>query len=409
MSVREKPAANRYLQMREQEDAYNKHMKALADARPTINTTQPPLSGRLRELQKKNEQNRRMMIAGMERKEKLLDRTKNKSKTPRKFELKPQTARPRQDIYDDIDLFKQDTDKYKAPTSRIPLIRQQEFTTSSDEIQDPSSFDSDITDSDNIDMQSSENYRPEYESENIRFGYGKNFVETDSTTESTSLVSTSTESKKKSSKSSSAYNNAKTDSSAHQPKRRVPLVKAQNPADADTFLTSTDADEKYQPTSGRETERKSNIASQPAQKKAENSLSLSAVMKSKLEPAESQSREAPPPQEEKKEEEKLSSTKSSKKDSDFKSDSSSSSSKSSKSSDKPKEVKETKEEEKDAEQKHEEDLFSSDFGGDDSESISSESNKDEKVEDKKDEVKEEKKSSEENFEDDDDALDLPDF
>ncbi|EAY22856.1 hypothetical protein TVAG_076030 [Trichomonas vaginalis G3] len=426
MSVREKPAANRYLLMKEQEDAYSKHMKALADARPTINTTQPPLSGRLRELQKKNAENRRRMIQGMEKKEKMLDRTQNKTRTPKKFEIRPQTARPKQDIYDDIDLFKQDTDKYKAPTSRIPLIRQPDYTSSSDEIKDPSSFDSDISDSEGIDMGSSENYyyKPEHESENIRFGYGKNFVETDSTTESTSLISTSNSSKKHKSSSTAA----RTESSTGPKKERVPLVKSSHPTDAETFLTSTDVDDPYKQRSGRESGRKSNIAQPSEPKKPENSTSLSAVIRSKLD-SDNQARDIKPPEEkkeeekkaeEKKEEEKLSSSKSDKKKKSSSSSSSSSSSISSPSSSKlsssskhNEKAKEEPEKEKSPEEKHEEDLFSSDFGDSDSDSASSKKSGKQsetpKEEEKKEPSPEKKKSaSGDNFESDDD-LELPDF
>lgn len=47
MSVREKPVASRYLDLKEKEKSYRKHINAVVTARATINTTQPDTPPRL--------------------------------------------------------------------------------------------------------------------------------------------------------------------------------------------------------------------------------------------------------------------------------------------------------------------------------------------------------------------------
>lgn len=48
MSVKDLPVANRYLDVKEKERAYKKHLRAIACAKPTIDTSAPPPPNRMR-------------------------------------------------------------------------------------------------------------------------------------------------------------------------------------------------------------------------------------------------------------------------------------------------------------------------------------------------------------------------
>lgn len=59
MSVREKPVANRYLDLKEKDKAYRKHLHAVATSRASINTTQPDVPRRLVVAQASNDRHRK--------------------------------------------------------------------------------------------------------------------------------------------------------------------------------------------------------------------------------------------------------------------------------------------------------------------------------------------------------------
>ena len=206
MSVREKPIANRYLAQIEQEEAYKKHTQALANARPTVNTSKPVSSSRIRMMKVRNAENRKRIIQQNEVKERMLSKAQKgkKSTTIAKGEKVSYSSRTKQNVYEDIDLFAIDKTNYKSSTSRIKPQHEaylQDYD-DTDDIPYPSDDDDD-DDIDNLSIGNSTanaisddlDFRVDPQSESIRIGYGDKLV--DSFTESTSIINSSEEKKKK--------------------------------------------------------------------------------------------------------------------------------------------------------------------------------------------------------------------
>lgn len=72
MSVRETPKSNRYLDLKEKERAYKKHMEAVANAKPTIDTSTPDCPNRLRVKEKADAHYRRHLLTDYSKRERMI-------------------------------------------------------------------------------------------------------------------------------------------------------------------------------------------------------------------------------------------------------------------------------------------------------------------------------------------------
>lgn len=140
MSVREKPVASRYLDLKEKERAYGRHVKAVATSRPTINTTQPDTPRRLMVAERNNAQFRRNQMRTMDQRDRMVNEvhrpyTSKPSRTSQRYSNSP----PSRDTFRDLDLFQYDTGRNQTPQRppRQPRLvenmatetRPQEFAT----------------------------------------------------------------------------------------------------------------------------------------------------------------------------------------------------------------------------------------------------------------------------------------
>lgn len=72
MSVKETPKANRYLDLKEKERAYRKHMEAVANAKATIDTTAPEPSNRLKAKEKADARYRKQLKTDFSKRERMI-------------------------------------------------------------------------------------------------------------------------------------------------------------------------------------------------------------------------------------------------------------------------------------------------------------------------------------------------
>ncbi|KAK8895521.1 hypothetical protein M9Y10_023988 [Tritrichomonas musculus] len=130
MSVRETPKSNRYLDLKEKERAYRKHMEAVANARPTIDTSTPDCPNRLRVKEKADAHYRRHLLTDYSKRERMIASAKS-GKRPNQ-EIFPDDYNPDDD--DDID-FDELVKKYggdgkkESDANAIIINNQPEKTT----------------------------------------------------------------------------------------------------------------------------------------------------------------------------------------------------------------------------------------------------------------------------------------
>lgn len=183
MSVKEKPASNRYLEQKEQDKAYRKHMAALANAKSTINTTQPEISGRLRMKAENNRVYRQRALKMMEQRDKMVESNRNKPIADSTLNLShvssSRTNRP--NLYQDIDLFRQDIERHRVHSSKNkvrPTIDS--LITTSSEIEDPSSYESSlVSKKETVNYNIPSDIKRSHEVERIRIGFGSELIETE--------------------------------------------------------------------------------------------------------------------------------------------------------------------------------------------------------------------------------------
>lgn len=121
MSVRETPKSNRYLDLKEKERAYRKHMEAVANARPTIDTSTPDCPSRLRVKEKADAHYRRQLLTDYSKRERMIASAKDGKRNNQ--ELFPDNYNPDDDDIDFDELVKkyggdniyQDEDKKEIP------------------------------------------------------------------------------------------------------------------------------------------------------------------------------------------------------------------------------------------------------------------------------------------------------
>lgn len=260
MSVKEKPAANRYLEQKEQEKAYKKHMTAVANARPTINTTQPELPGRLRELNKKNQAYRKATLKTYEKRDKMMGMATGTTRPKSEYSTQATSARQPYNMYQDIDLFSRDRDRYRADNIRSARrTRYESSSSSSSDFDDPSDYESSSSDSrknnyETLTSTSDSIQKRQQESERIRIGFGDKLIDTEdpNSTDSTSILTGSEVPKyqkktkipeKKMSSKSSALSSARNSALSSGAKKsssssKIKTKETKPPIMGDTFLTS---------------------------------------------------------------------------------------------------------------------------------------------------------------------------
>ncbi|OHT00517.1 hypothetical protein TRFO_32748 [Tritrichomonas foetus] len=113
MSVREKPVANRYLDLKEKRISYGKHVHAVRTVKPSIDTSQPDMP-------------RRLQIAAINNAKYRRDLRRDQARNARKIleieNLRPQTSRtPRHYIV--AETFEDETDSFRpqTPAKEVPL------------------------------------------------------------------------------------------------------------------------------------------------------------------------------------------------------------------------------------------------------------------------------------------------
>ena len=104
MSVRETPKANRYLDLKEKERAYRKHMEAVANARPTIDTSTPDCPNRLRVKEKADAHYRRQVLTDYSKRERMIASAKDGKRNNQ--EIFPDNYYPDEDDIDFDELVK---------------------------------------------------------------------------------------------------------------------------------------------------------------------------------------------------------------------------------------------------------------------------------------------------------------
>lgn len=190
MSVKEPAVSNRYLDLKEKEKAYRKHMSALSRARPTINTTQPEPARRIVQADKHSSDYRKNLIRHMKVHTQLMSSVSPKSKTKKAKDSVDWNAlsarRPtKPNEYTDIGIFQNDYDRFR-PRSQFKPIRptnRKKTDSSSEEFEDPtvsSSSDSQENFETNYNpvnhkapsvSSKSSSIKPEVKNETIRIGY----------------------------------------------------------------------------------------------------------------------------------------------------------------------------------------------------------------------------------------------
>jgi len=79
MSIRELPVSNRYLDLKEKEKAYQKHLKALVSSKATIDMSRPETPGRINYAKQCTQKYRKEMKAMLSKREEII----KQEKTPR--------------------------------------------------------------------------------------------------------------------------------------------------------------------------------------------------------------------------------------------------------------------------------------------------------------------------------------
>ena len=142
MSVKEAPVCNRYLDLKEKEKAYRKHISALARARPTINTTQPEPARRVQVAQQRTTSYRKNLIRNIKAHEVMVaDVSPRSAKTPTRKKVDWNELSSRRPVqpsqYDDLDLFSRHYEKYRPKTAKQPNYELLS-TSDDDEFPEPS-------------------------------------------------------------------------------------------------------------------------------------------------------------------------------------------------------------------------------------------------------------------------------
>lgn len=139
MSVRDLPATNRFLDLKEKEKAYRKHAVALHAAKASINTTQPDTPLRLRVNQRNTAILRNRTIRNMDEHDKLIDAARRGQPLPHfahKTSVTPNRRRPttvKAAELVEYNIFKKDYDPIRPKTDR----RKNRPPIYSDDIPDP--------------------------------------------------------------------------------------------------------------------------------------------------------------------------------------------------------------------------------------------------------------------------------
>lgn len=130
MSVRDPPIQNRYLDLKEKEMMYMKHMHALTHMHPLINIKPPEICGRVKVIDKKSAQFRKAYMRNVKIRDQLIrsvnqlrgsNSTKRKRSQSVDWNVVASHRTPKVDMYQDLDLFQNDYTHIKAPKRKEEL------------------------------------------------------------------------------------------------------------------------------------------------------------------------------------------------------------------------------------------------------------------------------------------------
>jgi hypothetical protein len=143
MSVRDEPVSNRYLDLKEKEKAYCKHMSALSRARPTINTTCPEPARRIQAARRRTKQYRDNLIRNLKAHEVMVEEA-----SPHRVKTKPSAridwnslAGPQpsaRNKFDDLDLFRGNYRQYQGEAQSSLRYRRPADGSDDSDIPEPS-------------------------------------------------------------------------------------------------------------------------------------------------------------------------------------------------------------------------------------------------------------------------------